>query len=495
MVALALTSLVLAEEVSERRVALVIGNDGYQHVPSLAQAGRDANVVSSALEQLDFEVLVVRDADLQEMKEGLGLFRTRLEAADVGFVYFAGHGIQFNGDNFLIPTDATLRGPEGLGLETLRIDEVLAQMHAAGADLNVVVLDACRNNPWSSKWRPSARDVSGSRAIDVAGLSEIDLPDPTFVLAFATAPDDVALDDGAYASQLGEHLTTPCTNLMKALALVETNILRESGQRPWTNYSGVAGFDWQPAGCTVPVRASVDPERPRVVMQPSASDIAFQLLPAGTFVMGSPEVELGRYPDEQQERRTVKALLVARSEITQATYEAVMGRNPSSRKSCAACPVEQVSFLDAVRFANALSAREGFAAAYEIRGSEVVWHPDAAGYRLPTEAEWEYAARAASGILRFAGSENLEGVGWVGGIQSEPVCTKEPNPFGLCDLTGNVEEWVWDGAGRRRSVRGGSYRSSSVQARVAYRSSVHPDSRYPWLGFRVVRNAQVDGTP
>ena len=162
----------------------------------------------------------------------------------------------------------------------------------------------------------------------------------------------------------------------------------------------------------------------------------------GTFIMGSPEDELGRWENEPQHEVTLPHdFFLAETEVTQAQWASVMGSNPSQFAGCDDCPVEQVSWYEAVDYCNALSALESLEPAYEVNGTSVSWDPAATGYRLPTEAEWEYACRAGSTTALYNGPVtetdcgldlNLDQIGWYCG-NNIPHGTKEvgqklPNP-------------------------------------------------------------------
>ncbi len=223
----------------------------------------------------------------------------------------------------------------------------------------------------------------------------------------------------------------------------------------------------------------------------------------GTFTMGSPPGEEGREDDESQHSVTItRAYCMKATEVTQGEWQAVMGSNPSKFTNCGAnCPVEQVSWEDAVGYANALSRREGLPECY---AGSTFTGLGCRGYRLPTEAEWEYAARAGTTGSRYG---NLDSVAWFdenSGAATHPVGQKLPNAWGLYDMLGNVWEWTGDwsdtypgtvtdplgaGTGSDRVVRGGSWFIDARYARAANRYNFTPDIRSSVLGFRLSRTA------
>jgi formylglycine-generating enzyme required for sulfatase activity len=236
--------------------------------------------------------------------------------------------------------------------------------------------------------------------------------------------------------------------------------------------------------------------------------VGYVRIAPGTFSMGSPPGEEGRDDDESQHSVTItRAYCMKATEVTQGEWQSVMGSNPSYFTDCGAnCPVEQVSWEDAVGYANALSRREGLPECYA--GSTFAGLA-CKGYRLPTEAEWEYAARAGTTGSRYG---NLDSVAWYdenSGSGTHPVGQKQPNAWGLYDMLGNVREWTGDwyaayagsasdplgaGAGSLRVLRGGSCLYDARFARAAYRSSDAPAYRSGDLGFRLVRTESVAST-
>jgi formylglycine-generating enzyme required for sulfatase activity len=205
---------------------------------------------------------------------------------------------------------------------------------------------------------------------------------------------------------------------------------------------------------------------------------------------------------------TVSAFYIGKYEVTQREWQEVMGSNPRSFKGDN-LPVEKVSWLDVIEYCNRRSVREGRTPAYTVNGTSVSWNRNADGYRLPTEAEWEYAARGGSGAVTvsYSGSNNIDAVAWYSGNsgnKTHPVGTKQPNSFGLYDMSGNVLEWCWDwygsypsgrqtdpvgiASGSGRVVRGGSWGDLASVCALSYRNYFSPDIRYSNLGFRVAIN-------
>ena len=193
--------------------------------------------------------------------------------------------------------------------------------------------------------------------------------------------------------------------------------------------------------------------------------------------------------------------------VTQALWTAVMGVNPSQFRSAfsGAMPVERVSWLDSVGFANEVSRLMGLRPVYGSSRSVSSWNKARPGFRLPTEAEWEYAARAGEGF-EYAGSDDVDAVAWTfqnSGRRPHPVGHKAPNAWGLRDMSGNVYEWCWDryggyplsdsvdpsgpSRGPNRVIRGGSWGIGPRYARVARRDGSGPGRRDSRLGLRLVR--------
>ena len=242
----------------------------------------------------------------------------------------------------------------------------------------------------------------------------------------------------------------------------------------------------------------------------------FVRIAGGTFLMGSPSMEVGRKENEAQHRVTVDSFYISKYEVTQKEYADIMGENPSNIKG-PNLPVEQVTWFNAIQYCNARSVREGLKPAYTITADDdIIWDRESNGYRLPTEAEWEYACRAGTAGPFSAGNNiTTREANYNGGYpynnnpkgsfrrQTSEVGTFPSNPWGLHDMHGNVWEWCWDwyevygtatqtnpqgpSSGEYRIIRGGSWNYEAKQMRSANRSAINPFSFHDFLGFRLVR--------
>ena len=234
---------------------------------------------------------------------------------------------------------------------------------------------------------------------------------------------------------------------------------------------------------------------------PTIEGVEFTWVSGGVFEMGNSQMS-----SMAHSVRLSHSFYISTTEVTQGLYQAMMDDNPSATKGDL-YPVTNVSWFDAIQFANALSTFEGLEQCYEITGDTVTLAlgMDCLGYRLPTEAEWEFVARANT-PGGFSGGDRLARLGWVdsnSGGEVHFVAQKSANEFGLYDLSGNVSEWVWDwygeyqvsenvdpigpSKGTYKVQRGGSAVSNVGQARVDSRHPVDPAYRSPFQGFRVVR--------
>jgi formylglycine-generating enzyme required for sulfatase activity len=595
---------------TEKRVALVIGNARYADRP-LRNPGNDSTLMARTLQSLGFEVQVANDADRRGMLTALRDFEARARGADVAMFYFAGHGAQVGGANYLIPVGAGIRVENDVPDEAIDVSSVLRRIEDARAKVALVVLDACRDNPYPGAAR------SGTR-----GLARMSAPTGSIV-AYATAPgstaEDGTGDNGPYTAALARHLSIPGLDIKEVFDRTAQEVERSSNGRqrpreeiglrgrfalleapsapggaspmlvvaapaaqpvsepnalpacvtgqtntdrcmatrmPWTRGSLYTGEVWNGravgpgklyfangdvftgdfdsviddringngtlktsewtyegalrngafhgqgtqrfldgrpdlTGVWVAGRLASAPvaQRPGEAFKDCAECPEMVVVPAGRFLMGSPPGEVGRDTDEGPQRWVdVPRFALGKYEVTQGEWLAVMGSNPSRFSSCGMnCPVESVSWNDAQEYVRRLSQRTG------------------QNYRLPSEAEWEYTARAGTTTAFFWG-ERFDGGRANSGSSTETVGRYPPNAFGLHDMHGNVWEWVQDvwhdsyagapsngsarmsgGNASRRVLRGGSWYGAPQGLRSASRNWDSPDDRSIFTGFRIAR--------
>lgn len=555
----------------EQRVALVIGNSAYKDAP-LKNAANDASDMAQALRELGFKVNLKTNAGQRQMKDAIRDFGQQLTKGGVGLFYYAGHGVQYKGRNFLVPIGASIEREAHVEDETVDAAFVLAQMEEARNRVNLVILDACRNNPFSRGFRSVAR-----------GLAQMDAAQGTLV-AFATAPGSVAADgdgrNGVYTKHLLRQMRQPGVPVELMFKRVRDGVISETKEKqtPWES-SSLRGADFYfragaAAGTTslggaAPTAdaatielgfwdsikestdradfeeylreypqgrfaglaknriqsattqlASVAPSSPAgaagsvAAMSPGSSfrdcDICPEMvvIPAGTFTMGSPPNEPERDADEgpQHQVRISRAFAVGKYEVTFGEWDACVrengcNHNPDDRGwGRGRRPVINVSWNDAKRYLEWLSGKAD------------------KNYRLLSEAQWEYVARAGT-TTAFSFGERIAphqanydtSVSYAGSPaaasahQTMAVGSYPANAFGLHDIHGNVWEWTEDcgnsnyygaptdgsawtsGNCGQRVLRGGSLSNNPRALRSAFRLKDHQSLQGVNFGLRVAR--------
>ena len=419
---------------AENRTALVIGNSDYDVSP-LRNTANDARDMAAALEDLEFDVTLEIDSTLSEMKEAIREFGVDLLSGGVGLFYYSGHAVQVGGRNYLIPVDSDIKNEDEVEFYAIDANLVLNKMSTAKNDLNIVILDSCRDNPFSGNFRSTER-----------GLSIVAAPSETLIV-YATAPGSVASDgserNGTFTKYLLQYLPIPGLKIHDMLLEVKRAVSEETNgeQRPWStdDLTGAfyfAGRDGNPEDYL--------PAQMETTF--ISDDLIF--VEGGTFYMGSNDVldseqpvhtvkvssfYMSRYEVTNQEvvdvfaygidngslyvdSSTIKnnygdkqELLDLDSEYCQIVYS--RGRlvvQPVKENN----PVTCISWYGAVVFCNLLSEIHGKDRAYNLSD----WSCDftSNGYRIPTEAEWEYAARGGNNHdgYEYSGSNTVGDVAW-----------------------------------------------------------------------------------
>ena len=228
---------------ADKRVALVIGNSAYKSAPQLANPVSDAGLIGGMLKKAGFDSVDIRqDLNAPEMRKALREFAARTRGADIAVIYYAGHGLEVDGTNYLIPTDAALETDTDVYDEALPIDRVLVSIEPA-KQLRLVILDACRDNPFAK----SMKRTVASRAIG-RGLAKVEPTSPNTMIAFAAKAGSTASDgdsrNSPFAVALTEHLPKPGLDLRKAFGFVRDDVLKATGykQEPFV-YGSLGGDD------------------------------------------------------------------------------------------------------------------------------------------------------------------------------------------------------------------------------------------------------------
>ena len=608
------------------RYALVIGNSNYgPDIGMLKNPVNDAKDMSALLKIKQFKVTTLINANQKQMEQSIASFTRELNAKNaVGLFFYAGHGIEVGGRNYLIPLEANINGEADVKYEAVDAERVMSGMEYAGNNLNMVILDACRNNPFARSFRSASR-----------GLARMDPPKGSLIM-YATSPGDVANDgagrNGLFTQYLLKAMDTPNYTVEKVFKTTANQVYKATNKKqlPWQSgvmlgdfyfsnnmplaekasikpvvsnsnqaeiifwesiknessseffstylaqypkgiYAEIAKLKIQQDKMIFAVKPveSMSPEYPQLTINTSPDQARIRILNIGpkyepgiNLKPGSYhiEVSLAGYQrhtewivlknkdiiysvvlDEKQQRSNtlssaqsaqsnrisssadsspviimvnipagcfqmgsnkgnsdenpvhpvcLDAYDIGKYEVTQAQWQRVMGNNPSIFKGRNK-PVEKVSWDDVQSFIRKLNLQTG------------------QDYRLPTEAEWEYACRSGGKEQKYCGGNNADSVAWyVDNSRSTThnVGQKQANDLGLYDMSGNVWEWVqdrYDGdyykdspvdnpkgatSGSDRVRRGGSWYGFALYLRSAVRYNDSPGYRLGSLGFRLARS-------
>lgn len=287
----ALLTLLAVPAGAERRVALVIGNSAYKDSP-LKNPVNDARAMAAKLKGLGFQVVARENATKLEMERAVADFGDALRQPDtIGLVFYAGHGMQVQGKNYLIPIDAQIATETRVRLEALDLDAILDEMAAAETRVNLVILDACRNNPFERRFRAGGG----------GGLAQVNAPQGTLI-AYATAPGKTAADgtgaNGLYTAKLLDALDTPGLAVEDVFKRVRVEVAKASGnaQTPWESSSLTGDFYFKagaPAAATVAPAPAPAPAADKEVLfwqsiqdstDPKMFEAYLAQFPRGTFV-------------------------------------------------------------------------------------------------------------------------------------------------------------------------------------------------------------------
>jgi len=467
---------------TEHRVALVIGNGKYDRAQSLPNAVNDARAMSALLKKdLNFEVIELIDANKVAMEQAIRDFVGRLGEKSAGLLYYAGHAMQISDRNYLLPVDAVVAKGSDFRGNAIDVGSILKQMGATKSPVKIVILDACRDDPFRL----------GKSGEFLQGLSPVASPSGTLV-AFATSPGNTASDgdgaNGVYTGALLNVLAKPGLLAEEAFREVRQQVLKQTKntQIPWETTSL---------------------ERPWYFRPPAKLDerkIAFRKIfrDCEENCPDLIEIPKGVLPTGNGSKVSVSHFAIGKFEITFDEWDACV-----AAKGCSHVPLDQgwgrgrrpvidISWQDAMEYVDWLARKTN------------------KRYRLPTEVEWQYAADAGTGTPYFWGKDAVKDYANCFGCSSSdpkrwtlPVGSFPPNPWGLHDTAGNVAEWVascWTsefpppkgadamlqsipGCGVR-VARGGSFETVPHNITATYRDVAVPKKRSRTLGFRIARD-------
>ena len=524
---LALSSFILLTfsfllHAAQPKEALLIANGKYSHFAGLAHPSPDAAKLSAALEQLGFRVRVVRDGNREEMLDAIAEFERGLRnTGAIAFFHYGGHGVQVDGKNYLLPADADIPDERRVATRAVALDEVMTAMDAAAARASIIVIDACRDNPL-----PAGSGRNLARGLSVVGMK----PKNSMVI-YAAEAGSKALD-GLFTPILASSLKQKGRSINQIMMSVRSEVYaKSSGQQTPGEYNQLfeelflgelaegeiapeAIFTATPTPYTAPTPAPL-----------TEDDLVL--------------VEGGTLPDASElAGKSVKSFYIGRTEVTWREWKKV--RNWAAENgydignvgegSGNDHPVRNVNWYDCVKWCNARSEMEGLEPVYQVKGkpyrsgedgyrrkaipktslllgtaytaeeygyrdsSLVPQNASANGFRLPSELEWEWAARGGvkSQVLKYSGSDDLIDVGWYrknSDEGTEVVGTKARNELGLHDMSGNVWEWCEDAPyASCRRMRGGGWGSFAEDCSVSYDAYQNTDCRSNSIGFRLARS-------
>ena len=490
----------------EAKNALLIANGDYaRDMGYLPQPVPEARSLKSALESIGFNVTLVQNADRDQMRRALKAFKDKTRSAGgIAFFHYGGHAMQIKGANYLIPLRAALEDEQDVAYNCVNVNDLMDSM---AGDSNVVVLDSCRNNPFAQ----SAHRGGGER-----GLAAIGIKPKNSIIVYSASEGNTA-KDGVFTPILTKRITEKNRTFSDILLTIrkevqqQTNGKQNPGEyRELVDPIYLAGFD-----ASAPVQQAVHTPPVRQENRNTTGDrtyrvngVSFTMKP----IAAVQEAMLGdnSQSDNKEHSVSLSAYYIGQTEVTQELWKAVMGNNPSTFTDSVKNPVEQVSWYDCIEFCNELTAEimGEEHCVYKVRGSSVTADFSKKGFRLPTEAEWEYAAMGRR-AQKYAGcnqEELLQAYAWYidsSGGKTHEVGTKKINQYGLYDMSGNVWEWCWDwyssawkdgnnpagpASGTYRIDRGGSWDSSAYYTLRVYREYRLPDNMSDKLGLRVVCN-------
>lgn len=508
---------------AQKKVALVIGNAAYKG-NTLANPVRDAKDVCQKLESINFDVILETDADTKTMDSGLEEFYRKSSKADIALLYYSGHGIESNGENFLIPVTSEIQSENDLDRYAVHLNDVIEKSSDSGCKQLVIILDACRNNPLR-KSRGASKGLSVVKTSDVAEN----------IIVYACGPGCTA-DDGEenhspFTASLLQHLTEPKVSFSDILMEVskEVKTKTDGRQQPWKTDNLTSQIYLNGAGHNAPKKLNIEIPTSKnglvtlvlvlfiiLVILCTTGFLVFtangnRALAAAKSKAGS-GLEKGRAKFSQtaenirekiqsikksKESKSASSENVENAENAETAHKSIfdevcvndsfyMMKYPVTVKEYESfskdeddeknLPVTNISWIEAAKFCNELSAKENLEKVYDFSDeTQIKADLTKNGWRLPSEKEWKMSAGKVNPPRTDA-------------VSLSACKNSEPNKFGLFDMYGLVWEWSNDSLKGKKILKGASWDSPKRFFRKNSYIAATQDYKNDSIGFRGVRN-------
>lgn len=459
----------------KKYIALIIANDEYEHVGQLQESVIMASDLEEALALKGFDVLVGYNKDRSDMLSLVNSFADKYTRYKAAMIFYLGHGIQVEGENYLIPTDARLNSKDDVEVEAIHLDYLLKKINNANIP-KAIVLDACRNNPFAENW------VLDNRALVADGLTEVKTSSNVEVY-LTTGKNKTVPDNNPYLTYFIEEFKKGGC-LYSIVQSVTRRVIQYYNGGVIPDRFGVLlddiCFDKKNKG----VSHTGAVQAVKMTQSAKTFDDGFDMvfIRGGAFEMGNKQ---GKEDEKPAHTVTLSDFYMGKYEVTQAQWTEIMGNNPSEFKGCDDCPVESVSWYEIQAFLKKLNKKTG------------------KNYCLPTEAQWEFVAREGRESLASV-NYDIGKVAWYegnSGYSVHPVGEKESNGLGVYGMFGNVSEFCSDwyavyskemqkdpagfSSGTYRVFRGGSCFDSADKYGITTRGRSYPHGKGSNLGFRL----------
>jgi len=499
-------SLKLSKMYEEKRVALIIGTNSYTSFSPLKNPINDARSIKRSLVKKQFKILYAEDVSKREFKQMVKKFHNELLKGGTGLFFFAGHGIQVEGRNYLIAKDSEIEAKEDVEFEAISLDFISSKMKSAKNRLNIVILDACRNDPFS-------RGAGG-------GLAPLQNARGMFV-SYATEAGSVAQDgagkNGVFTQALIKYIDEPIP-IEQMFKKVRQEVFTKTDEKQYpgvmNNLLGDFYFtlpksepsqkkNIQTAVNTKEKVSNITPVKTKKVVEEKQKVQATYIKPhmirisKGSFTMGDNN-SVGDKDEQPVHTVTIKKdFYIGKHEVSFEEYDKYCADTDrplaKSRKwGRGQQPAINVSWYDATAYAAWLSKKTG------------------EKYSLPTEAQWEYVARAGKKNVYgfFSDSKSLKKLAWYKSNakgKPHPIGKKQANHWGVKDILGNVREWCLDTYSKSyeytsrdgsaysdeeekfKVIRGGAWNQADSALRVSNRFWAAPTKKSNNDGFRLVK--------